>query len=252
MAMEIQQKHVLGFTKYAFQTIVAVILLLVAFHGPDKIPHIKDSSLLRKITIIIFMLSVFIEIFEEILRSGVSYRKDQLYKLCARLFQGYFSDSEEALNQQDIFRITVFGIRKKYLVFGSKVLYYLTRYQHGSSEEQPKVTFSPGEGAAGQAYLTNTVIFQPSLPDYNVNPDLYIKKTQEQYNLSEKKTKDLNRHARSYICFPMKSFEICVKPKAILSIDCMLPDMFYENHEFQEKMLPDITKTIDCSSAEVF
>lgn len=250
--MEITKRHIFSVLKYLCQSGVGLLLLLATLYGIDKIPHITNPNPLIKIGIVLFIIYTIIEIGENIASSATFYRRKQLYKLCVRLFEAYFVETEEYLNQKDIFRITVFGIRKKFLVFGPKELYHLTRYQHGTSEEKSRICFKPGEGAAGQAYLTNTVIFSASLTDYSQNQVLYIQQSKEKYNLSEEKVRSLNRHARSYICFPMKPFEVDAKPKAIISIDCMLPDMFYENKEFQEKMLPDIIKTIDCSSAEVF
>ena len=253
-AMEITKRNFFSFIKYVSQFFVGLTLLLVTLYGPNNIhlPYIKDTNALFQIAVILFLVYTAIEVVENLLEGTAFYRRKQLYNLCVRLFDHYFREEEEMQGQKDIYRITVFGLRRKLFFFGPKRLHYVTRYQHGASEDNPRIVFKPGEGAAGQAYLSNTVIFQPSLPDYSQAPQNYIRLSKERYNLDEEKVKALNRHARSYICFPMRGVEIGGKPRAIVSIDCLLPDVFYENKHFQDNMLPDIMKSIDCSSAEVF
>ncbi len=247
------------FTRNVCAILVGVLFFLVDYYGGKEIPliggrHIQIWVFRLPFTLILCIVLLaanqMLTFFEEKYRNNVVERIEQLHNFCIRLFDKHFKEWEEILGDPNSFRISIFEIKTEGIL-KRKVLKFLTRYQSGESTN-PEINFKVGEGAAGMACETRSVILKQSLPNFQENRQQYLQKMKECYNLTEDKTLKLNRKASSYVCVPMLSLQPGSKAKAIMCIDAIKSGMFYENTDFSNKTLPAIIHDVDMFSSGFF
>lgn len=173
------------------------------------------------------------------------------HNLCIRLFDTYFKNWNDNPENAPNFRVSVMLAREE-RKSKRKYAQCYTRYQSGQQKES-KVRFyeDEGEGAAGIVLASGVPsnITEP-LPDFNIDPEGYIKETKRIYNFDREKTLALNVKARAYWCVPIREFDMEKDIIAIVSMDTMLPEAF-TSESFKKIIAPKIIAEINSFSSGV-
>src|SRR5262249_55888292 len=94
------------------------------------------------------------------------------------------------------------------------------RYQTRRPKRRCKLIFSPGEGCAGIAYQTGSLV-ERNIQEYDPrNPGKYYEESRKVFSLPQPKAQKLNDKACHFLCIPVRYFNEDI-PWGILSIDSL-------------------------------
>ena len=249
-----------GWARMLLASYAGILLFFVDYYGGERVPFLGGKSinvLGLQVPLVIFTGVTALAVMEILTRIDNKYiadtasRKRQLHNFCISLFEKYFSEWEKQDGAENDFRITIFEVKRRWFS-GAKYLRFSTRYQTGEASSPGVKEFELGEGAAGMAHESRAATYKPSLPIYDDDTTGYINQMDETYGLPQSKTEKLTRKASSYFCVPMLAIKRGSKPRAILCIDALKPDTFYENESFEKDKLPDILNSVESFSSGFF
>jgi hypothetical protein len=191
------------------------------------------------IAVICYLGYIVLELRGAAKRLDWAHYKQPLRNLCIRIFDQYLQSWEGNILNDSCFRVSIFTVVRDKKT-GRECLKPLERHEVASRDDKTQVCFLRGEGAAGIAWGTGSLCCWTSLPDPNEDIERYIAESQRVYNLPRSKVEQLNVKARSFLCIPIKTFDLERKTKAIVSVDSTLPDVFYQNKSLQQQIVTEI------------
>lgn len=224
------------FISYLFASAPGKKLLLIDKFIKDEFNNVFfEYSWL--IAIILFVTYFGIEVIVHFRNINKTIKK-QWNNICHYIYNYIYDCIKNEIGEDfacDI-RVTVF--KKSYMLFKGVYIKSVSRYQITEPRKRTRVKFDPGEGVAGICFKTQSLVFENNMADYNKNPDKYISRSSEIYNLKGKKIKKLHIKPRTLLAIPLIYFSLG-KTWGVLMIDSEKKYV-----QFNEKLARDIEKIV--------